>query len=268
MNAEKLHVHDFWNEASCGEALYLESADREGYAQEMERRYRLEPYIPEFARFEEGRGLRVLEIGVGMGADHLRFAESGACLWGIDLTERAIEHAKRRLACFGLQSNLAVGDAEALEFEDNTFDVVYSWGVLHHSPDPPKAIAECYRVLKVGGRAKIMIYYKWSLIGLMLWARYAALTFRPWLTLSQVYAQYLESPGTKAYSIEEARQLFSAFRNVRIRTVLTHGDLLESEAGQRHRGPLLTIARKVWPRALIRKFLPGAGLFMLIEAEK
>lgn len=79
---------------------------------------------------------------------------------------------------------------------------------------------------------------------------------------------YLESPGTKAYSVAEARALFADFSDVQIRTVLTHGDLLESGAGQRHRGALLTVARRVWPRGVIRRVLPGAGLFMLIQAVK
>ncbi len=93
-----------------------------------------------------------------------------------------------------------------------------------------------------------MIYHRWSLVGLMLWARYALLGLRPWLSLNAVYARYLESPGTKAYSVREARVLCADFREVRIATVLTHGDLLESDAGQRHRGALLTLARRVWPR--------------------
>lgn len=71
-----------------------------------------------------------------------------------------------------------------------------------------------------------------------------------------------------AYSVREARALCADFREVRIATVLTDGDLLESDAGQRHRGALLTLARKVWPRGLIRRLWPNAGLFMLIEARK
>jgi len=102
----------------------------------------------------------------------------------------------------------------------------------------------------------------------MLWIRYALLGLKPWLSLHDIYARYLESPGTKAYSVAEARMLFSKFSEVNIRTVLTHGDLLESGAGQRHRGALLSLARKLWPRQVIRRFLPGAGLFMLIEAKK
>ena len=266
VNDAKQRVHDFWNQASCGEALYLAEWDQAGYRAQAEARYALEPYIPDFAGFAAARGLRVLEIGVGLGADHQRFAEAGADLWGIDLTDRAVEHTRRRLAAFGLTSHLAVGDAERLEFADASFDRVYSWGVLHHSPDTPKAIAEVWRVLKPGGEARIMIYHTWSLVGLMLWVRYALLGLKPWLSLRDIYARYLESPGTKAYSVAEARALCAAFSQVEIRTVLTHGDLLESGAGQRHRGTLLTVARKLWPRALIRRLLPGAGLFMLIKA--
>ena len=268
MNQRKQSVHDFWNQASCGETLYLSDIDKSGYIVQAATRYTLEPYITDFARFRSSCGLCVLEIGVGLGADHQLFAEAGADLFGIDLTDRAIAHTRQRLAVFGLTSHLAVGDAENLDFPDESFDRVYSWGVLHHSPDTPKAIAEVWRVLKRGGEASIMIYHKWSMVGMMLWLRYALLGLRPWLTLSKIYARYLESPGTKAYSMAEATRLFAAFRDVKIRTVLTHGDLLESGAGQKHQGNVLSLARKIWPRWLIRRLFPNAGLFMLIEVKK
>jgi ubiquinone/menaquinone biosynthesis C-methylase UbiE len=130
-----------------------------------------------------------------------------------------VEHTRTRLSLFGLISNLSVGDAEALNFPDESFDIVYSWGVLHHSPDTPKAISEVFRVLKQGGGARIMIYHKWSMIGYMLWVLYALLRLRPWITLTEIYSKYLESPGTKAYSVGEARQLFSDFRDVTITTL-------------------------------------------------
>lgn len=267
-DTEKQQVHDFWNDSACGESLYLGSADRAGYEAQAEMRYRLESFIPPFADFASAKGRKVLEIGVGLGADHQRFAEAGADLYGVDLTERAVEHTRRRLALFALLSNLAVGDAENLDFPDESFNLVYSWGVLHHSPDTSKAIAEVHRVLKSGGEAKIMIYHKWSMIGVMLWLRYALLVGRPWRSLRSIYAEHLESPGTKAYSVGEARKLFAAFSEVRISTPLGHGDLLESDVGQRHRGLALTLAKKLWPRWFIRRFMPGAGLFMLIEARK
>ena len=113
-----------------------------------------------------------------------------------------------------------------------------------------------------------MIYHKWSMVGLMLWVRYALLAGRPWHSLQYIYSNYLESPGTKAYSVAEAQQMFSSFSDVQINTVLSHGDLLESNAGQRHQGIFLALARKIWPRELIRWLFPNAGLFLLVKAIK
>lgn len=115
-----------------------------------------------------------------------------------------------------------------------------------------------------------MIYQRRSIVGFMLWLRYALMRLRPWTSLDEVYGRYMESPGTKAYSVEEAERMFQSagFEQVRVRTVLTHGDLLESAAGQRHRGPLLTLARLFWPRRLIRALFARRGLFMLISSVK
>ena len=268
MDSGKKAVEEFWDKASCGEDLYLRNQQRDGYVEHARRRYELEPVIEEFAEFEAAAGKNVLEIGVGLGADHQRFAEAGARLTGIDLTARAVTHTRRRLALFNFESALSVGDAENMEFASGAFDCVYSWGVLHHSPNTPRAIAEVHRVLRPGGVARIMIYHRWSLVGYMLWVRYALLRLRPWTSLTEVYARYLESPGTKAYSLSEARRMFADFREVQIRTWLTHGDLLESAAGQRHEGALLSLARKIWPRALLRRYAGSHGLFMLIRAAK
>jgi len=265
---EKKSIHDFWNNASCGEDLYLGGLTKQDYNLQSAERYRLEPYIETFARFAEAKQLRVLEIGIGLGADHQRFAEAGAELFGIDLTSRAINHTSCRLQAFGLTSVLSIGDAEILTFDHDFFDLVYSWGVLHHTPSTDKAVAEVFRVLKTGGIARIMIYHKWSFVGLMLWFRYGLLHGKPWTSLKSIYGKYLESPGTKAYSFSEATKLMHQFRDVQIRTVLTHGDLLSSHAGQRHQGLLLHLARSIWPRWFIQKLFPRAGLFMLIQATK
>lgn len=268
METEKKAVHDFWNAASCGETLYLHGSERSAYSAQAAKRYELEPYIISFADFANSHDREVLEIGVGLGADHQQFAEAGARLTGVDLTERAVAHTQQRLAAFGLRSNLRTADAENLPFGDESFDLVYSWGVLHHSPNTPKAIDEVWRVLRPGGTAKIMVYHTRSIVGYMLWIRYALLRGRPGRSLADVYAEHLESPGTKAYSIDEARRLLGKFSEVHIETVLTHGDLLTSDAGQRHRGILLSIAKVIWPRSLIRLFLPRDGLFLLARAKK
>ena len=267
-STDKIAVRDFWNEASCGERLYLGGLTRQDYQQQAVQRYELEPYILRFADFSASKGRDVLEIGVGLGADHQQFAEAGATLHGIDLTPRAVEHTQRRLGAFDLESSLAVGDAEHLAFPDGSFDLVYSWGVIHHSPDTATAAREIHRVLKPGGIAKIMIYHTWSMVGFMLWVRYALLRGKPWQSLKGIYSKHLESPGTKAYSRQQARELFKDFQSVSIEVVLSHGDLLSSGAGQRHQGAALSLARRIWPRGLIKAVLPGCGLFMLITARK
>jgi len=268
METDKKAVHDFWNAASCGEDLYLKSDERQEYERQAAKRYELEPYIVPFADFSAARDRDVLEIGVGLDADHQRFAEASARLTGVDLTERAVAHTQERLAERGLQSRLMTADAEELPFDDASFDIVYSWGVLHHSPNTPKAIDEVWRVLRPGGSARIMIYHAHSMVGYMLWLRYALLTGKPQRSLADIYAQHLESPGTKAYTVEEAQHLFTRFSHCAIETLLTHGDLLASDAGQRHRGPLLTVAKALWPRWLIRTLLPRHGLFLLVRATK
>lgn len=265
----KVEVQSFWDRASCGEALATGASERERYETQIRRRYELEPYLPEFARFAEGRGKDVLEIGVGMGADHTQWAQSQPrSLTGVDLTPRAIEHTRTRLSLLGLQSNLVLVDAENLPFPDASFDLVYSWGVLHHSPDTPKAIAECHRVLRPGGSARVMIYHTYSLAGYMLWLRYGLLRGRPWRSLADIYFHHLESPGTKAYTVAQTRQMFSMFSKADVRVQLNHGELLQGEVGQRHRGPLFSVARALWPRFLVKRLFKNQGLYLLIEAVK
>ena len=145
---------------------------------------------------------------------------------------------------------------------------MFSWGVIHHSPNTKKAVAEIYRVLKRGGFAKIMIYHKYSLIGYMLWIRYALLVLKPFRSLNYIYHHYLESPGTKAYSYKEAKLLFKDFEILSIESTLGHGDLLTSQTGQRHQGFALSLARKVWPRWFFKRFMPQHGLSLMISLRK
>lgn len=266
--ATKDDVRDFWDAASCGETYAGDNSDA-GMLRSYKIRYLLEPYIPTFAKFETGEGKDVLEIGVGMGADHLRWAQSQPrLLCGIDLTPRAIEWTRKRLALGKLNSKLQVADAENLPFPDASFDIVYSWGVLHHSPNTRKAFSEAARVLRPGGTARIMIYHTRSLTGFMLWARYSAKE-RRLLSLRHVYSTYLESPGTKAYTVAEAKALCrdAGFSKVVTKVQLGTGDLLLGAAGQRHQGRMLSLVKAIWPRPLFRLFTPGLGLFLMIEAK-
>ncbi len=265
---DKEAVRLFWNRQSCGEVY----AQGEGLAEQLEAhaqaRYSLEPYVRGFAKFDGG-DKRVLEIGIGMGADHLEWAKSRPKqLVGIDLTPRAAEWTKKRLAVYGLHSDVEVADAECLPFADGSFDIVYAYGCLHHSPNTAQAIREVHRVLKRGGEARILIYHKWSLVGYMLWIRYALLTGRPWRSLKSVYAEHLESPGTKAFSLAEAREMCRPFSSVTAWTSLSMGDLLQGAVGQKHGRAAVSIAKRLWPRPLIRLVFRKQGLNLFISAVK
>lgn len=103
-------------------------------------------------------GKRVLEIGCGMGCHTETMARAGAKVHAIDLTDTAVEMVKRRLQLHGLQADVQRGDAEALPFEDNTFDFVWSWGVIHHSSRTGRIVRQIARVLKPTGECRVMVY--------------------------------------------------------------------------------------------------------------
>jgi ubiquinone/menaquinone biosynthesis C-methylase UbiE len=265
----KGQVREFWDQQPCGEIYASGFSELEQFERQAQIRYELEPYLAEFARFSDGAGKDVLEVGVGMGADHLEWARSGPrSLTGVDLTQRAAEFTRRRLQLHGLHSEVSVADAESLPYQDNSFDLVYSWGVLHHSPDTAQAIAEVRRVLRPGAAARIMIYHTKSVVGYMLWLRYGLLAGRPTRRIRDLFCQHLESPGTKAYTLGQARQLFDGFSTAEIRTQLSFGDLLLGKAGQRHRGILLSFLKTVYPRWLIRRLFRHQGLYLLVNAIK
>ena len=106
---------------------------------------------------------KLLEIGCGMGDDTAQWAKREMQITAIDLTEPAVECTKLRLATCRLSGEILTGNAEALDFTDSSFDIVYSFGVLHHSPDTQQTINEVRRVLKPGGIAIIMLYHRRSL---------------------------------------------------------------------------------------------------------
>jgi ubiquinone/menaquinone biosynthesis C-methylase UbiE len=261
-------VKEFWDAAACGEELFLAGNESADYDRQAAERLKLEPHIERFARFEAAKGKEVLEIGVGLGADHEMFARAGAKLTGICITPRAIEHTRRRLALKGFSSDLRVADAEAMPFADDSFDIIWSWGVIHHTPNTEKAAREIMRVLRPGGSFAVMIYHRHSFVGYMLWLRYALLRGRPWISLDEIYAKYLESPGTRVFTPAQGAALFEGAVNVRTEVVLSHGDLLLGGAGQRHRGPILKVARALWPRPLISRFAARQGLLLMIKGTK
>jgi SAM-dependent methyltransferase len=232
---DKQSVREYWERMPCGSSLTsAEPGSKEFFDEIEQERYKLEPFIPGFAEFDRWRAKRVLEIGVGVGTDFIRFARAGAKLSGIDLTDASVELVRRRLALEGLTAELRVADAEALPFADETFDLVFCWGVLHHTPDTRRALAEVRRVLALGGEARIMLYSRHSWFALGVWIRHALLKGRPWRSFSEVLADHVESPGTKAFSGSEIRTLFEEFRGLTLTRWVTPYD-------RRVGGPLVQI---------------------------
>lgn len=214
-----------WEAEPCGSRLAdAEPGSREFFDQVETERYRLEPFIESFAEFARWRGKRVLEVGVGLGSDFVRFARAGANVTGVDLTEAAAERVRQRLELEGLAGDVRTADAEALPFEDGCFDLVYSWGVLHHTPDTERAIAELKRVLAPGGEARVMLYSRRSWVAFGLWLRYALLAGRPTRSLADVVGEHMESAGTKAYTQSELASMFRGFRDVSFKRWVTPYD--------------------------------------------
>lgn len=157
----KTRVHDFWQANPCGTKFAREEVGTREFFDAVERhRYETESHIREVVGFDRWRGRDVLEVGCGLGTDGINFARAGATYTGIDLTEASIGLVRRRFEIEGLNADLRVADAENLPFADASFDLVYSHGVLHHTPDTERAIAELRRVLKPGGTAMVMLYHK------------------------------------------------------------------------------------------------------------
>jgi SAM-dependent methyltransferase len=222
---QKKRVRDFWEEEPCGaEHAATPEGSPEFFAEVERTRDELDPYIHRFADFEGARGKRLLEIGVGLGTDFIRFVRAGATATGVDLTEHAVELVRRRLALESLEAEVRTADAEALPFDDASFDRVYSWGVVHHTPDTGKAIDEAIRVLQPGGTLCVMLYARHSWTSYGFWVRHALLAGRPSLSLADVLSTHMESDGTKGYTKRELRDLFSGLDDLRIDKVRTSYD--------------------------------------------
>lgn len=221
--ASKEEIKKYWNRKQPSKWYSKKDYGTKEYYDEIEyRRYNYFcPYIPINAEFEAHKGEKVLEIGVGLGTDLKQYAKNGALCYGTDLTEGAIEETQKHLAVYELHANLQVMDAENLKFDDNTFDIVYSFGVLHHTPDTQRAINEIYRVLKPGGKSIIMLYSK-------SWQHYAIRIgvagiigrelFR--MSMQDLINKYSEaygfSPLTKLYHRHEVKRFFKNFSKIHV----------------------------------------------------
>lgn len=156
-------VREFWDANPCGSEASRADDRREYFDEIRRKRFASEWHIPLVARFDEFAGKDVLEIGCGLGTDGLEFARNGARYTGVDLSPRSIELAREHFELFRASGEFRVADAERLPFADGSFDHVYSFGVIHHSPDIEAIVREIERVLRPAGTFTVMVYNESSI---------------------------------------------------------------------------------------------------------
>ncbi len=253
----KKEVQNFWQTSPCDSWFTSETPGTAAFYRSLdEHRYEVHRQLHAAVGFEKTNGLRVLEIGCGCGSEAERFARAGAHYTAVDLTNAAVTITQRRFQLAKLHGRFVQGDAETLPFADGSFDLVYSHGVLHHTPDTARTIREVHRVLSPGGRAMIMLYYRNSFnyqVNLRVVRRLRAhlLKTRLGFKLAQMIgrepieelqrhanlikqdpAAYLDmqnllnrntdgpdNPLSQVFSRASARQLFQQFRDIRTKVM-------------------------------------------------
>jgi ubiquinone/menaquinone biosynthesis C-methylase UbiE len=156
-------VAAYWNRQPCNLNHSTSTRGTKKYFDEVEqKKYKVEPHIPEFADFSKWSGKRVLEIGMGIGTDAINFARAGAVYTGIELSVESLNLARQRFELYNLTGKLLEGDVENLKqiLKGEVYDLVYSFGVLHHTTDIKKALREIYQVCHENSQVKLMLYAK------------------------------------------------------------------------------------------------------------
>jgi 2-polyprenyl-3-methyl-5-hydroxy-6-metoxy-1,4-benzoquinol methylase len=214
-------VEKYWNDRPCNIRHSRKPLGTREYFDEVERRkYMVEPHIPRFADFERWRGKSVLEIGCGIGTDTMNFARAGARVTAVDLSEKSLEIAQLRARVFGLEDRIRFIQADAEHLAERvpaeTFDLIYSFGVIHHTPHPERVIAQLPRFTKPDTTVKIMVYNRWSWKVMWILARYGKGAF--W-KLDRLIADNSEAqtgcPVTYVYSRSQGARLL-AHGNLRL----------------------------------------------------
>lgn len=230
---------------------------KEFFYQVDQRWFKFEHYLPGLIAEVAGPGKRALEVGCGLGSASREFARRGSRTVSMDLSFSNVQKTRLGYQAYGLQGFCVNGDAENLPFKDGVFDVVYSYGVLHHTPDTAGAIRELYRVLADGGKSVVMLYKKGASY---LYVRLSGLlTGDAWKMSGEelISKRYDQTPLSKMYSRREARQLFRDFSDIRFQVV--------QYGGVRENPKLIWYYKLITAFPFVENLL---GSFLFIKASK
>ena len=220
--------------------------------------------------YDAMQGKPVLEVGCGMGGMAMQWARAGARLSAVDLNPVAVAQTRRRFELFGLTAQIQEMDARHLEFPDDTFDYVYSWGVLHHSPHLKQSLDDIYRVLKPGQKTGIMLYNRHSLlylytIRMVEGFQHMENEFLNELKLASRYgdgAREEGNPHTWPVTEKEVKQeLFTKFQDVNVSILGTDVDAVIDLAFPR-------FGTWLFPRPLLKALARRWGWSLWITATK
>jgi 2-polyprenyl-3-methyl-5-hydroxy-6-metoxy-1,4-benzoquinol methylase len=201
-------VREYWNSRPCNIRHSSKPVGSKEYFDEVEaRKYFVEPHIPLFAEFERWDGKKVLEIGCGIGTDTISFARAGAEVSVAELSDQSMQVAQQRAEVFGLSDRVHFYNGNAEELSSfvpvEKHDLVYSFGVIHHSPHPERILAEATKYLEPGGTIKLMVYNRWSWKVLLIILREGKGRFWRWKRLVAEHSEaQFGSPVTYTYTPE------------------------------------------------------------------
>jgi 2-polyprenyl-3-methyl-5-hydroxy-6-metoxy-1,4-benzoquinol methylase len=210
-------VRTYWDQRPCNIRHSPRPIGTREYFDEVEaRKYLVEPHIPKFADFERWRGKKVLEIGCGIGTDTVNFARHGASVTAVDLSPESLKIATQRVALFGLgdQVKFYSGSAEELTsfLPLDAYDLIYSFGVIHHTPHPDRVLEQVRSYVKPGTTVKVMVYHRHSWKVLWILMGYGKGQF--W-RLNDLIAEHSEAqtgcPVTYTYTLRQGRKLLESF---------------------------------------------------------
>jgi SAM-dependent methyltransferase len=160
-------VRSYWNARPCNVRHSPKPVGSREYFDEVEaRKYFVEPHIPGFAQFESWAGKKVLEVGCGIGTDTMNFARAGATVTAVDLSSESLALARQRAEVFDLDDAITFFEVDAEHLPDvvpvDEYDLVYSFGVLHHTPHPETAIGHIRRYMGSASELRMMVYSRVS----------------------------------------------------------------------------------------------------------